>query len=670
MKRLISCFCALMMLVSAYAAQTSLNEQESIPVVIDNYNVTPNVADHAVFYSLIDADSTWEYNFYIYIEEGKHDLVWGKTYTLADMNPQYCYWMEDIQTGYSITEASITKTKGEGFSVNITAYVKDTEGREFHLSYSEEPVVLTGDTVRAVLEKPALVERNANGTWSIQSSNANIGGRIVYYSADESSCAGSFAGDEIYLAASHADVFTGEYEYDIPLFDRIYAKDATADVTENDSLIQAHTIMVGEDGVVYDLTMSFTKPTAQEHVTITSDSLLFNYSFFNMWGVVEATAADSAYKAILDFSPAGIDEQMVGAYVIGENECKGFIVDLGANKDSEIYSGGFTISHNDGSYLIEGVVLCKNNVEYTLHLSIGKPTPTREDTVVFELIELKVPDTGWEMYGSSADGTQFISLISRRTTIPGTYTAEDMVEEMTFVVTDIAPDASTNKYYLLYEADLTATFDAAAGIAHVTGTMLCINTENRNDRPLFHIDVTGIIQGPFYFDEKDSDFIVDFDDYFVNDMHIDEGTVLVEGHNEDGGFVVLQFWLPQGATQLLPGAYPLTTSGAPMTTLASIGLDANDYATYSIAGYANEYRQFTHIWFLVSGNVTVSENGDIQLEALNSNGKTVRCKLSGSTQDIEQVEYQDADTRKTLRDGLLLIEKNQKTYNVQGIQIK
>ena len=661
MKRLTTIFFALGMLLSMQAAQN---------LTIKNYNVTADAANHAVFYSLQEADSSWDFNFYIYIAEGKHDIEWGKTYTLADMNPYYCYWMEDISSGYSITEASLTKTKGEGYSVNITANVKDTEGREFQLSYTEDPIVLTGDTIHLVFEKQALVERNNNGTWSIQAFNDTIGGRIAYYSADNSSCAGSFAGDEIYLASCHMDVFTGEYEYDVPLYKRIYAKDATVVATENDQRIDAHATLVGEDGNVYDFTMAFKKPTAEEQVTITSDSLLFNYSVFATWGVVEATASDGNYKAILDFAPKGLDEQMAGSYIIGENECKGFIVNLGTNKDSEIYSGGFTVSHNEGSYQIEGVVLCKNNVEYTLHLSIAKPTPTREDTIVAEMLTLKVPDTGWELYGSTADETRFISLIARRTTIAGSYHTEDMVEEMTFVVTDIAADASTNKYYMLYEADLTATFDATQGIAHVTGTMLCINTENRNDRPLFHVDVTGIIQGPFYYDEKNSDFVADFDGYFVNDMHIDEGTVLVEGHNEDGGFVVLQFFLPRGASQLTAGEYPLSTTGNPQTTLASIGLDANDYATYSIAGYANEYRQFTHIWFLVSGNVTVSENGDIQLEALNSNGKTVRCHLKGSAQAIETIQAGATDTRKTLREGMLLIEKNQRTYNAQGIQIK
>ena len=60
----------------------------------------------------------------------------------------------------------------------------------------------------------------------------------------------------------------------------------------------------------------------------------------------------------------------------------------------------------------------------------------------------------------------------------------------------------------------------------------------------------------------------------------------------------------------------------------------------------------------------------IQVEALNSNGKAVRCRLSGKTQDIETIQYQNTDAQKTLREGQLFIEKNNKTYNAQGIIIK
>ena len=63
-------------------------------------------------------------------------------------------------------------------------------------------------------------------------------------------------------------------------------------------------------------------------------------------------------------------------------------------------------------------------------------------------------------------------------------------------------------------------------------------------------------------------------------------------------------------------------------------------------------------------------NGVIQVEALNSNGKAVRCRLSGNTQAIETVQYQNTDAQKTLREGQLFIEKNNKTYNTQGITIK
>lgn len=666
MKQTSTLFCALMLLTAVHAAA------ESQTIVAADYTVSPDATNNAIFYSLAEANQGRSFNFYIYLDEGKHDIEWGRTYTMGDMNPYYCYWQLDAVTGYSIVNASLTKTKGEGYSVHFTAHVVDSEGEEFDITYSEEPLILTGDTVKAAFEKPAVIERNANGTWQIEAGNSEISSRVTYYSNDEHLCAGTFAGDDMYLVACYVNIPTGEYEYGVPVYARIFAKDAKAQVTEDDKRIDAHAIIVGEDGIVYDLTMAFVKPEVEDHVTITSDSLLVETWGYDRFGTVQMSASDEHHKVIFWFEPYGLDEQISGTYTVGERQFDGWVINLDTQAETSLYSGSITVTYNDEAYLVEGVVLCKNNVEYTLHLSIAKPVPTREETLVFARIPMTIDADGWAAYGESADHTKYISIFAPSTTVAGTYTEADLTVEYCFVGTDLAPDGSTNQYYTMKEANLTVTFDATDSIAHITGTMFCINTIDPNNRPLFTIDATTAMNTPF-FDDETEDFTADFASYEVNDLMAEDlGSVLVEAYNEENGaFVALQLMLPQGEKHLTAGVYPLSYTEEPQTALASRGMYAA-YATYSLAGYANENREYSHIWYLVSGAVTVSENGAIQVEAVNSNDRVVRCNLAGATgvESVSGLTDERISGQKIIRDGQLLIEHNGKIYNAFGVELR
>ena len=659
-------FCTLMLLTGMHAAARTQT------IVATEYSVRTDAANQAVFYSLAEGNQGKAFNFYIYVAQGKHDIEWNKTYTMDDMEPYYCYWQEDAVTAYSIVEASFSKTKGEGYAVNFTAHVMDSEGEEFDITYTEEPLVLTGDTVRVAFEKPAWIEHNTDGTWQIEAGNDTLSGRVQYYSHDENSCAGTFAGDDMYLVACYMNVATGEYEYGVPVYKRVFAKDASVVVTEDEQRIDAQALLVGEDGVVYAMSMAFEKPEVIDRVTITSDSLLIETWAYDRFGTVQLSASDEHHKVIFWFEPYGLDAEIAGTYTVGERQFDGWVINLETGKETSLYSGSVTVAYDDGAYSVEGALLCKNNVEYTLHLRIAKPTPTREETIVFARIPMTIDEDGWAAYGESADHTKFISIFSPSTTVEGTYTEENLTLDYCFVSTDIAADGSTNKYFTMKEADLTVTFNSTDSVAHITGTMFCINTQDPNDRPLFTIDAKTAMSSPFFEDETEA-FSAEFATYEVNDLMVEDlGSLLVEAYNEeDGAFVALQMFVAEGATTLTAGTYPIRYSEEPQTTLASRGNYAA-YATYSIAGYANEDHQYSRIWFIVSGNVTVSENGAIQVEALNSNGKTVQCQLDKRAEGIENVtiEKESANGQKRLENGILFIEHNGKTYNAQGAEIR
>ena len=73
---------------------------------------------------------------------------------------------------------------------------------------------------------------------------------------------------------------------------------------------------------------------------------------------------------------------------------------------------------------------------------------------------------------------------------------------------------------------------------------------------------------------------------------------------------------------------------------------------------------------MVSGTVTVSENGSIAVNATSYYGSTLIITYTVREQGIEHTAVKSAGMRKALRNGMLLIEKNGVRYNAVGQIVK
>ena len=76
------------------------------------------------------------------------------------------------------------------------------------------------------------------------------------------------------------------------------------------------------------------------------------------------------------------------------------------------------------------------------------------------------------------------------------------------------------------------------------------------------------------------------------------------------------------------------------------------------------------LWYIVSGTVTVNEDGSIVVDALNSNGKAIKSTLNHlQGEGIDEVNAA-AKATKSLKNGQLIIEKAGVKYNAQGTVIR
>ena len=94
---------------------------------------------------------------------------------------------------------------------------------------------------------------------------------------------------------------------------------------------------------------------------------------------------------------------------------------------------------------------------------------------------------------------------------------------------------------------------------------------------------------------------------------------------------------------------------------------------YSFVGHANEKNELSDIWFLVSGTVTIDENGVITIEAVNSNGKKINSVIGSTDAGISNATTEksvNSRAAKFLEKGRLFIEKNGQRFNALGIEMK
>lgn len=257
------------------------------------------------------------------------------------------------------------------------------------------------------------------------------------------------------------------------------------------------------------------------------------------------------------------------------------------------------------------------------------------------------------------------------------------------------------------------SFDGQTLVDATSGTFTIAYVSAGTDGPVYHITGTFVINGTTY--TIDSDVEVFAYDYFYYEYYgyIDEIILQDDGGSSDpyaydeqtnvtisytsaeatleyddsyqalSGVVKIFIDKNDGSDELylravystplvggvMPdGVYQITATEAEGTFLASSGYDGR-YVYPCLYGLLGTSGGFTNAWFLVSGTVTISNNGqNIAVVATNSNGNTVNYTFTNAPQAVENVEGA-VKAVKSIKNGQLVIEKNGVEYNAQGAKL-
>ena len=171
--------------------------------------------------------------------------------------------------------------------------------------------------------------------------------------------------------------------------------------------------------------------------------------------------------------------------------------------------------------------------------------------------------------------------------------------------------------------------------------------------------------------DEDADLTYAFNSYTVDDEYLlDDGDVIIEAFDEQSGYkVVLDIYVPLGASGLVAGTYPINDSYEASSVAAGL-YDEGVYPSFAAIVDAEGY--ITNVWYLVSGTVTVSEELNIGVVAKNSLGHdiTIAIENGGEGTGVKNVAADEIKAAKALENGQLVIIKNGVKYNAVGTVVR
>ncbi len=535
-------------------------------------------------------------------------------------------------------------------------------------NYAPAPFVPTGETINVVFREPMekMKYYSTDGDWWM---NSNREGLYKAYldivNNDATSPAGTYTEEDFLMNYTYIYVYEDSTSTKST---KLSTKSAEAVVTDANDTISVFANILAKDGNVYSISMFFAKPTAQFEAEIEASNLKISEG----WGT-SAVASNDDYEVSLSLSGSSI----VGSYTIGQN-ASGSINIIAENSTVSIYSGSFDITLNDdGQYELEGEVLCMNNTAYTLTLWYELPTATRNETLTITDAQIALYDGAWQIVGLNADKSRYISVAAMTDAVSGTYAANDLYADYSFV----AELGADTMYYDFLTADLTVVYNENDSTFSLTGTGLMQNEDNEADAPFYTFNVSGKLadQGStpeaIEYDEQSSDFAVNFNEYTEYDENLAQyGVVVIEAEDDDLNYVALYLVANAGDTELMPGEYPVTSSWeddswAASTTIAGT-YDATQglYPSYAAILIEQQGQLYiNNVWYIVGGTVKVNADYSIDINATNSYGRTITSHMTGRQTPVEEVKVESAAIKR-IENGVLLIERNGATYNAQGIR--
>lgn len=424
-------------------------------------------------------------------------------------------------------------------------------------------------------------------------------------------------------------------------------------VTKEDLTYFADAYALGVDTIMYHITMSWTKPAPADTIDIVATNMAIDeFEFLDMY-FCTITASNEEYTVTLDMKNGLPLGELTSADFNVEWSSVYRIADSTEIVFDDILSA--TVTEVDGQRAIKAQALGVDTILYNLDLSYV--LPEAKDTVAIEFTtpasaEYYDSDGDYYIYNENEEYIVTLDIYAEKNALEGEYEGEDFYLYYTQV--GLIVDGDTTGVAVA-AAKATAT-KVSDDLVHIDAELLCenevlylVSTDvDVAKKGLTHDATEGSLEDEYT--TEDLYTITDYSNY---------GFIYFDAEAADGTDLMgLQFWV-DGAdenTTIPVGTYPINDSMEPGTVMASAGLTA-DGLTYSLYATLDEEGYIVEpCWFMVGGEVVVSEeNGilSITVDAVNSNNLPIyiTCEYDLSTKQGLQYDMTEGEVNRTYSDA-------------------
>lgn len=592
--------------------------------------------------------------------------------TLVDATETY-----EIKLDYVSTTQAGTFTEADCIMDYTGMYIYDAEGNRSIVRFAEVDIVVTDDENGLTLHAELLSTDNVlyivdshiaplpepKATVELAYANATLVDGTL------SSEAFQFWGNEngvytsILLASEQVE---GVYDkFDMYVADANYIMfvdgtdttfvdflDLNAVVTKEDKTYKLVADALGSDTIMYHITMSYTKPAPTDTIDIVATNLYIDEFEFIGMVFTTATASNDEYEVTFDLSIA-LEEGEYATEDFNASYCG--IVRTSDMAEIAMTEISATVTGEGGDRVIKAAVVGSDNILYNMDLSYVVPEATDTVNVVFdELAEVEYYAATGDYYLFNQNDNFIVTLdiFEEKGNLMGEYTAEDF--DLYYTQLGVIADGDTT-VVTIADAKAVVTATEEEGIvlieAELTGmdaVLYKISTKaDMSDKGLQYDATEG-----FLMDEYTTEDI-----YTINDQSAN-GYIMFDVESADGNDMMgLVFWV-DGADEktIIPtGTYQINDTRESGSVLASTGMGSTGltyslYATLDEEGYIVE-----PCWFMVGGEVVVSEeNGilSITVDAVNSNNLPIfiTCEYDLNTKQGLQYDMTEGSVERTYSD--------------------
>ncbi len=636
-------------------------QKQALPVVNNKQRAAAQVAEATDTVEIVA--TTWVWKYY------ESDNDWYTT--LIDATETY-----EIKLDYVSTTQAGTFTEADCIMDYTGLYIYDGEGGRTTVGFTEVDIVVTDDENGLTLHAELLSTDNVlyivdahiaplpepKATVELAYANAELVDATLSSSAFQFS---AFENDYYTSIFIYSDQVAGEYET-IDMYDPYYnyiAHIEGADTTFVDFL-DLHAVVtkegktyslvadvLGSDTIMYHITMSYTKPDPTDTIDIVATNLYIDE--FEFWGMVftTATASNDEYEVTFELSIA-LEEGEYATEDFDASYCG--IVRTSDMAEIAMTEISATVTGEGGDRVIKAEVVGSDTVLYKMDLSYVVPEATDTVQVVFD--ELATA----EYYSSSADyyivnqNENYIvtlDIFEEKGNLMGEYSVEDF-----------------DLYYTqlgVIDGDTTVVTiaDAKAVVTPVEEGIVLLEAELLGmDAVLYKVSTkVDVADKGLQYDATEGFLMDEYtteDIYTINDQSAN-GYIMLDVESADGNDLMgLVFWVDEAdENTIIPtGTYQINDTQESGTVLASTGMGSTGltyslYATLDEEGYIVE-----PCWFMVGGEVVVSEKDgilSIYVDAVNSNDLPIfiTCEYDLSTKQGLQYDMTEGSVERTYSDA-------------------